>query len=812
MGRLALALGLPLAWLAGVASQLHQAALDPPAVYGLAALSGAVLLVAACWTRRELALPALVLIGFGFTGWQAGTRSAERLPAHLEGVDLVVEGVVEGLPQRSVAGWRFVFAPRQAWHEGRAVQLPTRLQLSWYDSPLAAFLGPVRPLDLGEREAAAAPVRAGQRWRFVVRLKQPHGNLNPHGFDYELWLFEQGIGATGYVRTAKGREAPRLLDRQAGYHHVDALRQRVREAIAHRVDDARTAGVLAALVLGDQGSIDEADWDVFRATGVAHLMAISGLHVTMFAWVAGATVAAAWRRAPTLALWLPAPVAGRWAGVICAAGYAAFAGWGVPAQRTVWMLATVALLQQSGRSWPWPLVLTTAACVVTAFDPWALLQAGFWLSFGAVALLLAAGRDEPAPPPRPPLAAGWPALRQWAGRHLRAFARTQWIASLGLAPLGLAFFHQVSLVGLLANVLAVPLVTLAITPLALLGCLLPPLWSGGAVLLQGLSSALRALASIDGAQWFAPAAPGWALALGLAAGALAVLPVPRRLKLLAVPLALPMLLPPVSRPAAGEFELWALDVGQGGAVVVRTARHTLLYDAGPAYSTDSNAGERVLVPVLRAWGERRLDRMVISHRDSDHAGGASSVLEAYPAVEVWGSLEDEHPLLEAARHYRRCEADQSWEWDGVRFDILHPGPDDRSPPLKPNRVSCVLRVSNGRHTALLTGDIERHEEARLVATLGDGLRADWLLVPHHGSKTSSTPAFLDAVSPAVAVFQAGYRNRFGHPAAAVLARYRERGITVVASPSCGAYRWAAGQGQCERDRRRRYWHHRGEAP
>ncbi len=320
--------------------------------------------------------------------------------------------------------------------------LPQRIALGWYNGfhEDAALSAPQREL------------RAGQRWRFAVRLRRPHGNLNPHGFDYELQLFEQGIRATGYVRDAP---PPQLLSEAAGFP-VERLRQRVRDAIYANVADRRAAGVLAALAVGDQSAIEREDWDLFRNTGVAHLMSISGLHVTMFAWLAGLGVGALWRRSPRATLALPVPAAARWGGLVAATAYAFFSGWGVPSQRTVWMLATVTLLQGAGVRWPWLLVLLAAAAVVTALDPWALTQAGFWLSFMAVGLLMASSpATEAAPAGSPTSPTGW---RGWPARaytHVRADLRTQVIATLGLTPLTLVFFQQVSIVGFLANVVAI---------------------------------------------------------------------------------------------------------------------------------------------------------------------------------------------------------------------------------------------------------------------------------------------------------------------------------------------------------------------
>ena len=265
--------------------------------------------------------------------------------------------------------------------------------------------------------------------------------------------------------------------------------------------------------------------------------------------------------------------------------------------------------------------------------------------------------------------------------------------------------------------------------------------------------------------------------------------------------------------ADGAFDVVAADVGQGTAVLVRTRGHALLFDSGPQYSRESDAGQRVLVPLLRSRGERRLDLLVLSHRDSDHVGGARALLGAIDVASLASSLEDGHPLLELARDPQRCVAGQRWRWDGVEFAVLAPGADDYDRALRPNAMSCVLRVAGGGRSVLLTGDIERDQEAALVVAQGAALQSDVLVAPHHGSKTSSSAPFLDAVRPKIAVFQAGYRNRFGHPAPDVLERYLERGIAVHASPDCGAWHGptpTAPLGACERDLARRYWHHRSE--
>lgn len=793
----------------GTALQLQQAAVWPTAgavALGLAAVAAVTGL--ACCERGRRAVVALAgllagaAIGFALTDLRAGARLAEALPAALEGRDLQAVGSVSGLPQRGPDGWRLRFELDAATLDGRPVDVPRQLALGW-----------------GAADGADLPaLRAGQRWALTLRLKRPHGTLNPWGYDYELQLFEQGVRATGQVRA--GRDTPPRLLAAADGHRIDRARQAVREAIVAQVGDGSAAGVLAALAVGDQAAIGREGWALYRQTGVAHLMSISGLHVTMFAWLAGAAIGAAWRRWPRGVLAWPAPAAARWGGLLAACGYALFAGWGVPAQRTVLMLAVAIATGAAGLRWRAPQVWVAALAAVSLLDPWALRQAGFWLSFGAVALLMASGEAHVAPQP----AARAPVARWRAGAaRLRAAAagglRTQAIATLGLAPLTLVFFQQISLVGFVANLVAIPLITLLVTPVSLLGVLAPPCWTVAAVGVDALDALLRPLAAPGWAVWSAPAAPPWAVACGLAGAALAMLPLPVRLRLLGLPPLLPLLWPAVPRPAPGAFDLIAVDVGQGTAVVLRTAGHTLLYDTGPQYSRQADAGERVLLPLLRALGEPRLDTLVLSHRDTDHVGGAAALLRGLPVRRLASSLAPAHPLRALAvaqgADVVPCTAGGRWTWDGVQFEWLHPDAERLATvhhaAARANTLSCVLRVQGrwggAEHAVLLPGDLERDQEAALVARDARALASEVLLVPHHGSRTSSSAAFLDAVAPRVAVVQAGYRNRFGHPAPEVLARYAARGIAVVDSPTCGAWRYGPAGAHCWRAQARRYWHH-----
>lgn len=795
--------------LAGVAWQLQQAQLWPLAAYAACVAAG---LVLAIWAWRAprgwaVVLLAALLLGWGSTGWRASAFQATGLDPVLEGRDIEVRGRVSSLPQPGPDFVRFRLQVDAAWLDGQPVRLPPELALAWYAPRGAA----AQPQDDTESSRHPASLVSGEQWRMTVRLKAPHGGRNPHGFDHELWLWEQGVQAVGYVRNTLREPAPRR--EQAAGPSVDGLRQAVRSAILAQVPDPGLAGVVAALVMGDQAAIERADWDVFRATGVAHLMSISGLHITLFAWLASRLLRAGWqasaRWTPALCLALPAHRAGAWGGLALALAYAVFSGWGLPAQRTAWMLTVAVLLQQSGRRWPWPQVWLLAMGVVVAVDPWALLQAGFWLSFVAVGVLLAMEQGRAAGEP-PDAAVKRSMLVRWVSA-LKSLGREQLIISLALAPLTLMLFQQLSWVGLVANLLAIPWVTWVITPLALLGMLVPPLWSLAALLLQALMAVLTPLSELSWAVWHRPAAPLWCgLAAMLGAGLL-VMRWPVHGRLLGLPLCLPLLLWQPLRPPPGEVELLALDVGQGTAVLVRTAHHSLLYDAGPRYSRESDAGHRVVVPVLRALGER-LDAVVLSHEDSDHVGGAPAVLQSQPQARVLASFA---PAPWGQGRLQPCEAGQRWTWDGVEFEILHPQPGASASRVRPNARSCVLRVRSGGPrpaAALLTGDLEASQEHALLASAS--VQADWLLVPHHGSRTSSSQAFLEAVVPRVAVAQAGYRNRFGHPAAEVTARYQALGVSLVTTPACGAATWRSqepGAIACLREQQRRYWHHPGPA-
>jgi competence protein ComEC len=850
-GRVSWLFSTMLAWVVGTWFQLLQSSLSHSWIYAsYLAIVGVFIvyiainnIVKVTQDKRQylsILLPICMLLAsgcaaFGLTGLRAAAYASHQLSPALEGRDIEVIGVVSAMPHINEMGTRFqldvesgkLLTTTEQVQSKEVVELPSKISLSWYGG---VFGGIETAGDLATLQRKPMPILPGERWQMTVRLKAPHGNSNPGGFDFELWMWEQGIQATGYVRTGANDAAPvRLV--QTWQHPVEQLRYKVRDAIFVRMStsdaskQSSEAGIVAALVTGDQQSIERADWDVFRATGVAHLMSISGLHITMFAWGAVLVVGGLYRRSSRLCLAYPATNAALLGGLMLAAGYAVFSGWGVPSQRTILMLATVALLRLFGKRWPWPTVWMLACAVVVLVDPWALLQAGFWLSFVAVGVLFATelstdtaqlgGHDkniaigDATSLAKPSLIASFQQKLWMSGRE-------QFVITLVLAPLTLLLFGQVSVVGLVANALAIPWVTLVVTPLAMLGTLFSPMWDLAGLAVYVLSRFLGLLAALSFATVSVAVPHLLVSAIAVLGGILLVMPWPWQLRLVGLPLLLPVILWQAPRPTEGQFELIAADIGQGNAVIIRTAKRTLVYDAGPRYSIDSDAGHRVLVPLLRATDES-VDAVMLSHRDIDHSGGIKSVLGMHPKAKFISSIEGTHEL-QAIRPVQRCVAGQRWQWDGVEFTVLHPSASDYESSQKSNAMSCVLRISTRHASVLLAGDVELAQEARLVLdqqsnglkSQSDVLKSTVLLVPHHGSKTSSSAAFLDAVQPQLAVVQAGYRNRFGHPAASVMERYKERNIKVIDTAHCGALLWGSSvpnETRCQREIAKRYWHH-----
>jgi competence protein ComEC len=725
-------------------------------------------------------------LGFAWAAALAHLRLSDRLDPALEGRDVLVSGVVAGLPQTFERGVRFDFDV-----ESPETGVPRRVVLSSY-SGFAA-----------DDSQGVLPVRAGERWRFTVRLRRPHGSANPHGFDYEAWLLERGIRATGYVRMPSRRAGderaqivPERLAARVPRYWIERLREAAREKIRLALPERPYAGILIALAIGDQNAIGPQQWQLFARTGVSHLMSISGLHVTMVAGLFAWFVSWGWRRSASLPLALPAQKAAALAGFLAAFAYCLISGYAVPAQRTLYMVGVVALALWLGRAASASRVLAAALFIVLVLDPWAVLSPGFWLSFAAVAVIFFVATDRTAKP-------HW--LAQWG--------RVQWAVTVGLAPLLLVLFQQVSLVSPVANAVAIPLVSFVITPLALVGAVLPFDWplALGHAILEVLMATLEWLAALPSAVWHQHAPLAWTIPLALAGIAWLLLPRGFPARSLGALLMLPLFAANPPGPRDGELWITVLDVGQGLAVLARTEKHALLYDAGPAYNAFADSGSRVILPYLRGEGIAALDALVVSHDDRDHSGGAGSVLEAMPVGMLWSSLSPDHALLAAPVWRVPCVAGHKWFWDGVSFEFLHPraqAPEGRA--LRANNQSCVLRIEAAGGRVLLTGDIERAAERELLLRSPALLPVDVLLVPHHGSASSSTPEFVKQVAPRHAVFAVGHRNRFGHPREDVLARYREAGSELLRTDTGGAIqlRFAPGnlRVDAERDRAGRYWY------
>jgi competence protein ComEC len=685
-------------------------------------------------------------VGLAWAVWRADVLLGPAWPEQAMRQDAVLSGYVSSIPQVSAHGLRFRFRVEAASLHGRALQeFPSVVRLSWY--------------------GATPRLRPGQRWQLRVRLKPPNGFMNPGGFDYERWLFRQGIRATGYVRPHGAQRQPGLTLTPSV--RLNRLRMELAQRIASVVPEGDGRGVLLALTLGIRDGIPQGRWQTLLDTGTNHLIAISGLHVGMVAAVIGLLMRRLWALAPRLTLLLAAPRAAALCALIAAGGYAALAGFTVPTQRALLMLAVVlggVLLWRRARP---AYSLSTALLAVLLLDPLAVMDAGFWLSFAAVAVILYAvtGRFE----------AGW----------LRTWGRVQWGLLLGLLPLTALLFQRVAPIAPLANLLAVPWVGLVVVPLALLGLLLLGIWPAAGGLLLGLAGAalgplwpvLEFLAALPGAHLRLGVPSLTALAFALCGVAWMLAPRGWPARWLGVVMAGPLLWPPSVHPPPGDWRLTLLDVGQGMSAVVQTARHTLVFDAGPRFSPRFDTGEAVVAPYLRSRALRHLDLVVVSHDDNDHSGGVESLLKAYPHTRVLASN------AVAWKGSEACRAGQGWTWDGVRFEMLSPSA--RSSGGRNDR-SCVLRISGAGGSALLLSDIEAESERGLVGRWGGRLASDVMIVPHHGSATSSTDLFLDAVQPRLALLSRGFANRFGFPKPSVMRRYSVRGIDVADTADSGA--------------------------
>jgi competence protein ComEC len=733
---------------------------------------GALLLPLAWLSLRR---PSWLLLMFFVAGvfWvtlRASWVLNDALPNEFEGVDLRVTGYIADIPRTTEHGVRFALDVSDAEREQRRVQVPDRIVLSSY--------------------GALSP-NVGEQWQLSVRLKRPHGFQNPGGFDYERDLFQKRIRATGYVRA---EPPPQMLADYSARYAVDRLRQRLGERIRGLLGDEPHAGIIVALVNGDRSGITDKQWIVFRRTGTNHLMAISGLHIGLVAGFVFFLVRWLWALPGVTVLRWPAPKVAAVAAIVAAIAYAALAGFAIPTQRALIMVAVAMGAVLTQRRVVATQLLAAALLAVLVYDPLATLSAGFWLSFAAVSVivLFLYGRRR---------ALDW-----------RNLGYVQWGIAVGLLPLLLIFFQQVSLVGPLANFIAVPVFGLLVVPFTLAGAVtsgfLPDVLSGFLLQLalwplELVWTMLAYLAGFTFSVWVQHSPGVWALACAIIGVVLLLAPAGWPARWLGAVWLMPMLLLAPSRPGSGEIWFTLLDVGQGLSAVVRTSDHTLIYDTGPRFSARFDTGRAVVIPYLRHQGVRRVDTLVISHGDNDHIGGASSVLAGISVGRILSSVPARLPGA------RWCSVGQHWRWDDVDFAMLHPSAGHR---FTGNNASCVMKVSSRYGAVLLPGDIEAPAERELVAHERETLAAQILVVPHQGSKTSSTSAFIDAVRPQIALFATGYRNRFGHPNPEVKARYQERQITSYASSVHGAIEIHLGVHGIEtrsyRQHNQRYWFNR----
>ncbi|HXH04065.1 MAG TPA: DNA internalization-related competence protein ComEC/Rec2 [Candidatus Competibacteraceae bacterium] len=749
-----------IAFLLGLLALHHQASLPAP---GWALLLPLLPLPVLRW--RWLRLPAWSIAGFlwGLLWAQPGPPlpEAER--------DLHVEGWIATLPQPLGRGVRFHLQSLRLTLDGRDIPWDGRLQLTWYDDP--------------------PPLQVGDRWRLMVRLRHSHGLRNPGGFDLERWLFLQQVSAQGYVRTSP---APQHLA-AAERFPIERWRQRLTESFSHQLPGHSQLGVITALAIGHQAGIADRQWQVFNRTGTSHLIAISGSHLALVAGWVFVLVQALWRRWPALCLRLPARQAATLATLPVAVLYALLAGMPLPTQRALIMLLTAALALCWRRPLPPSRWLALAGLAVLLWDPRAPLSPGFWLSFGAVAVILYSLHG----------------VRQAQGL---ATVRLQLVISLALLPLTALFFQQASLVSPLANLLAVPWIGFVTLPLVLLALLVGPvsavaqgwLLSLAAATLDSLWPLLEAMSRWDWASHALPQPSLWTLLL--AAPGLLWLLGPRGLpgRWLGAALCLPLAWPPLPRPAESAYWASVLEVGAGLAVVVHTRNHTLVYDTGPRYGPGADAGERVLLPFLRQQGTERVDALIVSHADGQHQGGVRSLLEGIPV----GRRLTARPETVPIRDVEPCRTGLDWEWDGVRFQLLHPPP---SGGYGVDNGSCVLRVSGPGGSLLLPGDVAAAGEGALLRQYGAALASDVLLAPQQGQGTPSRPEFLAAVAPRYVVFSTERGNRYGYPRPQTRAFYTRTGARLLDTAEDGAItfhfeRDGLREPQRYREQALRYWH------
>ena len=675
------------------------------------------------------------------------------LPADLQGKDILVSGVVASIPVEDKDKRRFEFDIETFEFNKKYYPSIGKVRISWYAKR-------------GSRNNIR--IKAGQRWQFWLRLKQPHGFMNPGGFDYEGWLYQKKIRATGYVRiNSKKKQLAKKINNKANGYELLVLRQTLYDKLKEVNAATGYSGILIALAMGEKTGITAEQWQVFRATGINHLVAISGLHIGLLAGFIFILVRKLWPYCGKAALVLASPRAAAISALIGSALYAALSGFAVPSQRALIMLTIVMLSIFWRHKVQSSQVLSLALLSVLLLDPNAVLSPGFWLSFTAVAIIgiAAFGRLK--------LDNNW-----------KVWGRLQWRISLALIPLLIFLFQQASLISPIANLFAIPLVSFIVVPLVLLSSFIVSFLPDFSTILFGFADStlsilwgfLAFLAKSPLSQWYA-AKPD-VLSLFVASLGFILLLAPRGwpTRYFGFFLIIPLIWPNSQSPGKGSVVFTLLDVGQGLAAVVQTNHHALLFDSGAKFNDSFDTGAAVVLPFLREKNIKKLDMLIISHKDNDHSGGLKSIQSDIHVNKLLSS----YPLQGG----ERCLSGQSWEWDGIFFEMLNP--DESISYKKRNNASCVLRVSRGKDAVLLTADIEKRAEKSLLKNQNKQLKSTYLIAPHHGSKTSSSQAFLDAVDPEYILIPVGFRNRYRMPHISVLQRYQSRHSSIFESYKSGA--------------------------
>lgn len=693
-------------------------------------------------------------LGFVWTFIFVHSMMVWSLPIEWEGKPLEVIGYIASLPVTDPIQTHFLFELKKVKLDKQIIQNNALIKISW------------------RQPAGQHQIKVGDKWQFNVRLKRIHGTQNPGGFDYEAWALQKRLLATGYILSNKNNQ---FISHSWRYNLIDQFRQMLYQRIQTYLPNSKTAPWLMALMLGERNNISEKDWQVLRNTGTNHLMAIAGLHIAVIFGMTHLITAWIWRRIPFLLLRFPAQYAAAYAALIIAIFYSALAGFSIPTQRACYMLTIFILMLLKKRivnSWH---VWSTSLGIMLLNNPLIVLTESFWLSFGTIALIIygMGGRLKPR---------GW----WWK------WGRVQWVISLGLVPFTLFLFQQSSMISFIANSIAIPWVEFLILPFCFLSTvfvLLVPSVSMWLIFIAdkscyGLWVLLSWISQLPFSSWHQVIPNAVILIQTLCGCLLLLLPNGFPGRWLGIFWILPLLVYQPSKPALGDYWLTLLDVGQGLSAVIQTKTHVLVYDAGPKFQGNVDMGESVVLPYLYTQNTRQIDMLVISHGDNDHIGGVAALLNSLSIQSVKTSVPQKLLLFNQRFHFNvdYCLAGETWQWDQVTFSFLYP----TSKMLSlGNNSSCILQISNGSQTILLTGDIEKLAEKKLLMTTIP-LSADILIAPHHGSRTSGLKEFITAVHPSFVLYAIGYRNRYHFPHQTIVKSYEELKSTQLDTVSAGA--------------------------